>query len=261
MSDLKAMFEDLKMPFSEDELEWRILQSGKTNGKPWAKAAAYVDARAVQDRLDVVVGPENWKVEYQRLATGTMCRLWIKCGDEWVFKEDGADDPEWESFKGGISSALRRAASIWGIGRYLYSMPETFVQFVDKGVKGARWHKDKTTGESYYWIVPVAGAPQQTSQEGVENGSFGSSGTAPVHSGASVVPPSGLVMKFGKYKGVPAEQLLHTDPSYVDWFIDKSMPKEGKFFEQGMREKEQWRAFRDAATGQAALTQNEDIPF
>ena len=45
-----------EMPF-----KWRV-QSANSYG---AKCVAYVDARDVQDRLDEVVGPENWQVTFK----------------------------------------------------------------------------------------------------------------------------------------------------------------------------------------------------
>ena len=58
--------EDLKKPFPVDDLEWRIQRSGIGNktGKPWAMVLCYITNRAIQDRLDEVCGPENWKNEY-----------------------------------------------------------------------------------------------------------------------------------------------------------------------------------------------------
>ena len=49
----------LKEPFSENDIEWRVQQSGETNGRIWAKVLAYVTARAIENRLDEVCGPEN----------------------------------------------------------------------------------------------------------------------------------------------------------------------------------------------------------
>jgi hypothetical protein len=144
----------LKDPFREDEIEFRLAQAGESNGKVWAHCLAYIRARAILDRLDEVCGPENWKVEYQFVSTqGVICNLSIKIGTEWVTKQDGAEMTEIESFKGGISSALKRAGSAWGIGRYLYSLETAFAQIHETKVKGANFGKTKS-GKTFYWTPP-----------------------------------------------------------------------------------------------------------
>jgi hypothetical protein len=47
---------------------------------------------------------------------------------EWVEKQDGSGASDMEPFKGGISGALKRAATAWGIGRELYSYPRVVVE-------------------------------------------------------------------------------------------------------------------------------------
>ena len=63
-----------------------------------------------------------------------ICSLSCKVGDNWITKADGAGDTDIEGEKGGISDALKRAAVVWGIGRYLYH-PSAF----DSNHKPAKW--------------------------------------------------------------------------------------------------------------------------
>ena len=53
---------ELAEPFSSEDVDWRLqnVSKDKTRGL----AVAYVTARAIQNRLDEVVGPENWQDEY-----------------------------------------------------------------------------------------------------------------------------------------------------------------------------------------------------
>ena len=116
---MKGIYEKLKEKFAESDIEYRIgaLNSDKTKGL----ALAYVSARAIQNRLDEVVGFENWKVSYKEIQGGFLCTLSIRINDEWIEKEDGANVTEFESVKGGISNSFKRVASSgFGIGRYLY---------------------------------------------------------------------------------------------------------------------------------------------
>lgn len=53
-------------PFSHEDIEWRIQQSGKTrDGKVWAMVLAYVTNRAIMKRLDDVCGKAGWRNEYR----------------------------------------------------------------------------------------------------------------------------------------------------------------------------------------------------
>jgi hypothetical protein len=151
--------EKLKEPFAEKDVEWRISRSGITNDKPWATALCYITARAAMDRLDEVVGAGNWKDTYTHLPNGVLCTLAIKIGGpngEWVAKQNGADESDIESFKGGISNAFKRAAVNWGIGRYLYDLTESFVEFSPNKTGNSALVKDKKSGKEMWvnWMPP-----------------------------------------------------------------------------------------------------------
>ena len=158
-------FKKLAAPFPENEIEWRIGRAGKNqNGAPWATALAYVSARAIQERLDEVVGPSRWTVSYAFVGgddtkAGVICKLGIEVSPgAWVFKEDGSEQTDIESFKGGLSGALKRAGVLWGIGRYLYGLTEDYVKIVDKSAIGARYgvHKPKQGDPiTFYWVAPL----------------------------------------------------------------------------------------------------------
>jgi hypothetical protein len=54
-----------------------------------ALAAAYIDSRAVQDRLDDVLGVDGWQDDYRCLPDGSVvCRLRCRIGGEWLTKVD-----------------------------------------------------------------------------------------------------------------------------------------------------------------------------
>lgn len=163
---------ELAAPFPPADIEWRIGQSGKKgDGSVWAKAFAYITNRAIMQRLDDVVGAENWRNEYRDwLAGNTLCGLSIKVDGEWVTKWDGSEPPDTEPVKGALSAAMKRAAVQWGIGRYLYDLPEGWCQVVDKGTKGAHYASGKAKDGSrydFYWTPPTLPAwalPQETGE-------------------------------------------------------------------------------------------------
>lgn len=114
-------------------------------------------------------GPQNWQVSYSILSTqsngdnvsGILCRIGIKSSDGWCYKEDGAEPTDIEAFKGGISSAFKRCASAWGVGRYLYDLEEGFATVVERGTPGSRYAKanfskikDKPDWNEFFWVPP-----------------------------------------------------------------------------------------------------------
>jgi len=149
-----SMFDDLKKPFPSSEIRWRVAQCGiSSQGTPWAQVLAYIDARAAMDRLDDVVGQENWKNEFRQVDGYKMCRVSIHTGSEWVYKEDGAENTDIEAEKGGLSDAFKRACVHWGIARYLYRLPATWAECSTEKQRG--WNKAKTRdGKWIYWKTP-----------------------------------------------------------------------------------------------------------
>lgn len=146
----------LKDKFPSDDIEWRIGSSGiKKDGNIWATCLAYISARAIMNRLDEVCGAENWTPKYTQVSsTGVMCHLAIKICDQWVTKEDGAEHTDFEPFKGGISSALKRAGSVWGIGRYLYELDAGFAEVSPTKQPKMSYAKTKD-GKEFYWAPPL----------------------------------------------------------------------------------------------------------
>lgn len=156
----------LSEPFPPTDVEWRIGRAGVKDDKVWATCLAYLTNRAIMDRLDAVVGPCNWRNEIKEWAIGSpgvLCGISIKVGDEWVTKWDGSDQPDTEPVKGGFSNAMKRAAVLWGIGRYLYNLPEGRATVAPdgrhyqaknekKGIPAFKWNEPKLPA----WALPPA---------------------------------------------------------------------------------------------------------
>lgn len=120
----------LSAPFPPEKVDWRV--GPTTQDKTKGMALAYIDARDVMERLDDVCGPENWQCRYSHATTKTICEIGINLG-EWIWKADGAGDTDKEAEKGAISSAFKRAAVKWGIGRYLYDVNTPWVAIEQRG--------------------------------------------------------------------------------------------------------------------------------
>lgn len=117
-----SIIEALAGPFSPTAIHWRVGAMKKDKSK--GIALAYLDARDVMERLDTVVGPANWQNRYP--MTGC-CELGIRLDGEWVWKANGAGQSDIEAEKGQFSDAFKRAAVLWGVGRYLYDLPNVWV--------------------------------------------------------------------------------------------------------------------------------------
>ncbi|TYR75546.1 recombinase [Rossellomorea vietnamensis] len=148
----------LQRPFPPEEIEFRVQSCGISNGRPWAMVLAYVQARAIQRRLDEVFGWDGWTDEYRSQNNNMICRLGVKTDSGWIYKENGASETQVEAFKGGISAAFKRvAASGYGIGRYLYDLTESFAECqLDKPKNMSGWSKayDKKEKKNIYWKIP-----------------------------------------------------------------------------------------------------------
>lgn len=128
---------EFKKPFPEGELKVRVGQKLKTGGK--CLALPYIDARLVAERLDDVVGPENWSDKYTVVSsTGVVCELTVfgvTKSDAGQSREDKSDEGEAKDLKSAFSDAFKRAGVKFGIGQFLYSLPKQFEEMNGKYLK------------------------------------------------------------------------------------------------------------------------------
>lgn len=153
---MNELLKKLREPFPEDKLEWRVLRSGMKNGNPWAIVAPFIQSRAIMDRLDGVAGPENWSNDHRHEDEAFICTLRVRLDGEWVSKSDGAGATDIESVKGGISDAFKRAAVLWGIGRYLYDLPTPMFALVNSNGRYQGVAKDRDGSQTRFnWDPPA----------------------------------------------------------------------------------------------------------
>ena len=150
----------LQEPFAVEDLEWRVQNSGVSNkSKPWAMVVAYVTNRAIQQRLDDVLGFGGWQNQYTPSPDGKgfLCGISIKSEGEWVTKWDGAENTNIEPLKGGLSNSMKRAAVQFGIGRYLYNLEAKFAVcniVEDRRDSKNNYAYDKKTNSHIDWASP-----------------------------------------------------------------------------------------------------------
>jgi hypothetical protein len=117
----------LKRPFDYKRISWRVGATKKDDkGTPVSGIAlAYIDARDVMQRLDDVFGL-NWQCRYTHADKKTICEIGVLIDNTWVWRANGAGDSDIEAEKGATSDAFKRAAVLFGIGRYLYELPNVW---------------------------------------------------------------------------------------------------------------------------------------
>lgn len=124
----------LREPFAFKDVEWKIQVT--TQDKTRGMAVAYIDSRAIQNRLDEVIGTFHWKNTFAPWQNNSqICGLSVYDDErgDWVTKYDGAENTDIEPIKGGLSDSFKRAACVWGIGRYLYELGGIWVEIEQRG--------------------------------------------------------------------------------------------------------------------------------
>ena len=124
---------DLRRPFTVEAIRFKPQVVKDTN----AMATFYIDARLAAERLNTVVGPEHWEESYRTLVDGSImpghyfpveCTLTvfgITKADVGVYQKNAVDSMAWKS---AYSDALKRAAVKFGIGVYLYGLPNVWAE-------------------------------------------------------------------------------------------------------------------------------------
>src|SRR4051794_41804956 len=107
MPQYPDLFAALAAPFENHEVKLRSASNGKQ--------LHYITARTAMNRLDSVLGPENWWDEYIPGTNSVLCRLSIRLPDGSTLTKadaggyagmaDSGDDD-----KSGYSDAFKRAA-------------------------------------------------------------------------------------------------------------------------------------------------------
>jgi hypothetical protein len=140
-TNIDALFTQLAEPFDPSEIKWRVTHTNRDGNR--GAVIAYADPRAYTDRLNQLFTPTGWTRSYQVstvssvtrmkrdrliqtgkvLVTCTLTITGLGChtgsGEEWADEQNAMTTAEAQAFK--------RAASCYGLGRYLYNFAEMWV--------------------------------------------------------------------------------------------------------------------------------------
>jgi hypothetical protein len=182
-TNLDALFTQLAEPFDLSEIKWRVTHTNRDGNR--GAVIAYADPRAYTDRLNQLFTPTGWTRSYQVstvssvtrmkrdkliqtgkvLVTCTLTITGLGChsgsGEEWADEQNAMTTAEAQAFK--------RAASCYGLGRYLYNFAEMWVPLNEyrqpvEFPKLPHWAlpKGNNTGKSH----PAAGSRPPVVQRG-----------------------------------------------------------------------------------------------
>src|SRR5271169_6354160 len=139
--DLESLFTQLSEPFDPSEIKWRVTHTTRDGSR--GAVIAFADPRAYTDRLNQLFTPTGWTRAYEVstvsavtrmkkdkliqtgkvLVTCTLTITGLGChagsGEGWADESNAMTPAEAQAFK--------RAASCYGLGRYLYNLAEMWV--------------------------------------------------------------------------------------------------------------------------------------
>src|SRR6516225_9879079 len=139
--DVKELLLELEVPFSPDQVQWRVTNT--TNDKKRGLVVPYADPRAYTDRLNALFSPQGWTRDYKIETMSNITRVkkgeaivsgkvLVTCtvtiiglgshsgtGEEWADDDNGMTSADAQAFK--------RACSCFGLGRYFYDIPAVWV--------------------------------------------------------------------------------------------------------------------------------------
>jgi hypothetical protein len=139
--ELNNLFIALAEPFDPAEIKWRVTHTNKDGSR--GAVIAFADPRAYTDRLNQLFTPTGWTRTYEVATLSSVTRMkkdkliqtgkvLVTCiltitgvgchsgsGEEWADEENAMTSAEAQAFK--------RAASCFGLGRYLYNFTEVWV--------------------------------------------------------------------------------------------------------------------------------------
>jgi hypothetical protein len=203
----------LGVPFDPSQIEWRVMNTTKNQQPVRGQVVPYADQRAYTDRLNALFTPAGWTRKYgihtsanfersrdQKIVAKVLvtCGLTIfglgshsATGEEWADSDHAGTSAEAQAFK--------RAASCFGLGRYLYYCDGTWVDLDGR-------KRPKSVPQLPAWATP-AGWAQGLRPSSAIKSNFASSGAqahAGVQSGSVVRDIEAMAEQLGRglYRGL-----------------------------------------------------------
>lgn len=180
LEKIKHLISELEVPFDPSAIEWRVTNTSQ--GGQRGQIVPYADPRAYTDRLNALVTPAGWTRKYTVHTSANferakdkkiVAKVFVTCeltifglgshsatGEEWADSENAGTAAEAQSFK--------RAASCFGLGRYLYYFTGVWVDLDER-------KRPKSIPRLFDWATPGGWREGKRPSVGDSSGS----GTAP----------------------------------------------------------------------------------
>ncbi|MDT8896650.1 Rad52/Rad22 family DNA repair protein [Thermanaerothrix sp. 4228-RoL] len=126
----KDLLAQLAVPFHSGLVEWK--PQAISADKQRALAAAYVDMRDYEDRLDKVF--PQWTSSAQFLLTGDKVAAVVSLTLDGVTRVNVGEAKlsDENAFTSAFAQAFKRVCSDFGLGRYLYRLPQEWCTYDEK---------------------------------------------------------------------------------------------------------------------------------
>jgi hypothetical protein len=217
---IRELVAALEVPFEPSQIEWRVMNTTKSQPLR-GQVVPYADQRAYTDRLNALFTPAGWTRKYaihtsanfertsdQKIVAKVLvtCELTIfglgshsATGEEWADDPNAGTSAEAQSFK--------RAASCFGLGRYLYYFTGTWVDLDER-------KRPKTVPQLAGWATPAGwreglrprcvGEVKPTQAPGANGGAGQHHGSGSVADGKVLCEIEGMEKVIGRrmYRGI-----------------------------------------------------------
>lgn len=149
MRDMSEIMQRLRQPFHPDDITWKPGATTKDGTK--CMAMAYGDLRAYMDTLDDVCG-SDWQAVYTPWGDRLICSLTIHGVTRSSTGEYDAQDAK-TGIGGTVAEAqaFKRAAAMFGLGRYLYDLPSVWVAYDAQAKKISKAGQDELDRRYRTW--------------------------------------------------------------------------------------------------------------
>lgn len=169
----------LAEPFDPALVQFRVADFSRAAPNARVEVLAYVDERAVGERLDRVVGPGNWCFDYEPLTIEKVALKKDKPAVTaivlakgiltiaGVSKSDVGEYSQISPSKGCVSDCFGRAAVKWGMGRELYRLGKLYADLdASKQLTAA----EKNRIRKKYLTAPARDAQGQIAPQDYDEG-------------------------------------------------------------------------------------------
>jgi hypothetical protein len=223
----KEFLSQLSVPFPSGLIEWK--PQATTPDKKRALAAAYVDLREYEDRLDQVY-PE-WSSSVQFMVSGDKVAAVVSLTLDGVTRVNvgEANLSDENAYTSAYAQGFKRACSSFGLGRYLYRLPQVWCDYDEKRraiigapeVPGWARHPDELAMDAALASRPTV--KPDPKEEVDENPAPAPAKPAPTPEPvATISNPAGYVMPAGKYQGKTLAEIFGSKEGqdYLRWFAN-----------------------------------------